>query len=291
MTSSAEDSEGSSRSRVASNSRPDGADRAEGSARSLLERHPAEERHAEQVEIGRRVGPIGVDGDDVRVLEPGERLRLFRSGPGHFEGHRAVGELAFSGQEDPGERAPAELLDEVEAGDGLAGLGEGGEGRFGDVEVGRVGPADQLVDVEDPAEAVGQVGEPLVVLVGAGGRRRPPRDGRTPRSRGRPASRDRGRGRWPGSARPGSAGLRPIFKFRSARSRASQAAGPSGWKAAGSGRRSGLEACQASSNRRASWVEAGDDASSQVPVPVGAIEPIGGQPSVKTRRRNSSSTR
>ncbi len=66
---------------------------------------------------------------------------------------------------------------------------------------------------------------------------------------------------------------------------------PRGGSRAGSGRSLRLRrgSRQASSKRRASRVAAGDDASSHVPDR--AIEPILVQPSVKTRRRNSSSTR
>ena len=113
----------------------------------------------------RRVGPVRVDRDDVRVLEPGQRLRLARAGPRDLQRHRPVGELPLLGEEDPGERPPAQLLDQVEAGDRLPGLGEGRSARGpGTCEVGRGGRADEAVDVEDPAEPVGELGEPLVVL-------------------------------------------------------------------------------------------------------------------------------
>ncbi len=93
---------------------------------------PAEIRHAEQVEVRGRVGPVGVDRNDVRVLEPGEGLGLSRAGSGDLQGHGAVGKLTLLGQEHAGKRPSAQLLDEPEAGDRLASLGEGhGRGLVG----------------------------------------------------------------------------------------------------------------------------------------------------------------
>ena len=69
---------------------------------------------------GGRVGPVRVDGDDVRVLEPGQGLRLARAGARDLHRHRPVGQLPLLGAEDPGERAPAQLLDQAEPGDRLA---------------------------------------------------------------------------------------------------------------------------------------------------------------------------
>ena len=85
---------------------------------------PAEIGHAEQVQPGRRVGSGRIDRDDVRVLEPGQHLRLRDPGAAHLQGHRPVGQLSLGGQEDAGEGAPAQFLDQLEAGDRLAGLGE-----------------------------------------------------------------------------------------------------------------------------------------------------------------------
>ena len=62
----------------------------------------------------------GIDGDDVRVLQAGELLRLREAAGGHFEGHGPVGEVALPRQVDAAEGAAAEVADQLEAGERLA---------------------------------------------------------------------------------------------------------------------------------------------------------------------------
>ena len=42
----------------------------------LEERDPAEVRHAQEMQVRGRVGPVGVDGDDMSMLQPRQGLRL-----------------------------------------------------------------------------------------------------------------------------------------------------------------------------------------------------------------------
>ena len=88
---------------------------------------------------------------------------------GDLQRHRPVRELPLLGQEDAGERPPAQLLDEAESGDRLPGLGEGDAGGGRRVEFRRLPRADQAVDVEHPAEARRHLGEPSEVSGGVGG--------------------------------------------------------------------------------------------------------------------------
>ena len=67
------------------------------------------------------VDMIRVNGDDVRVLQQGQSLRLARADARNLEGDRAIGEVPLEGEEDPGHSPSAQLLDQPEAADGLAG--------------------------------------------------------------------------------------------------------------------------------------------------------------------------
>ncbi len=57
---------------------------------------PAEVRHAEEMEPARRVGAIGVDRDDVGMLQPSQGLRLARAEPGDLEHDRPIGQPSSS---------------------------------------------------------------------------------------------------------------------------------------------------------------------------------------------------
>ena len=94
---------------------------------------PAEVGHAEEMEPARPIGAIGMHRDDVGMLEPRQGLRLAGAEPRDLEHDRAIGQPELLGAEDPGERAPAQFLDQPEAADDLARLGEGraGAGRGG----------------------------------------------------------------------------------------------------------------------------------------------------------------
>ena len=91
---------------------------------------PAEVGHAEQVEPGRPVDPMGMHRDDVGMLEPGQGLRLAGAAPADFQRDGPIRQLPFPGEEDPRERAATQLLDQVEPGDRLARLGESPGGPF-----------------------------------------------------------------------------------------------------------------------------------------------------------------
>jgi hypothetical protein len=130
----------------------------------LGQRDPAEVGHAQQVQPRGRVDPVRVDRDDVRMLQPRQRLRLARADPRHLQCDGPVRQLPLLRQEDPGERAAAQLLDEPEAGDRLAGLGQG-DGRRRRPAQGRARALrHQAVDVEDLAQARGDLGEPGLVV-------------------------------------------------------------------------------------------------------------------------------
>ena len=62
---------------------------------------PAEVRHAEEMEPSRRVGTVGVDGDNVGMLQPCQGLRLARAEPGDLEHDRPIGQPELLGAEHP----------------------------------------------------------------------------------------------------------------------------------------------------------------------------------------------
>ena len=79
----------------------------------------AEVRHAEQMEPGRRIRPIRVDRDDVSMLQSGQCLRLARAG-GVTLSTTADRLTDAPRRGRPREGAPAQFLDQSEAGDCLA---------------------------------------------------------------------------------------------------------------------------------------------------------------------------
>ena len=222
------------------------------------------------MQAGGRVGPVRVDRDDVRVLEPGQRLRLARAGARDLQGDRPVGQLPLLGEEDPGERAPAQLLDQPEPGDRLARLGErrsaargpcvrvrscaaeptrswmsrtsrscGGDLGEPGLVLGRVGrlagllaEAELLVD-QGHERVVGELGVAVAIPLDPDRLAAPPSAG-------------------PGRSAAGPAGRR------------ARASGRSGRKSRGVGRALRRRPRQAASNRRARRVAAGRRASSQV---------------------------
>ena len=210
---------GPSRSSTATRSAPDRAALHLGVGQDPRQRDPAEIGHAEQVQPRRRVGPVGVDRDDVRVLEPGQRLRLARAGPRDLQRHRPVGELPLRGAGRRGRTRPGPAPR------------PGGSPRSSGPPRGTRRPAspaslqDRSVWPEPTSpwmsktrrESRRDLGEPGEVLGRVGRPPRPPRGGRTPRRSGRPGSRRRGRGsgrdttrrrppRRPPSAGPGRRG-------------------------------------------------------------------------------------
>lgn len=123
------------------------------------------------MQAGHGIRSVRVDRNDVGVLQAGEGLRFAGAGSRDLERDGTIGELAFLGAEDAGEGAAADFGDEVEAADGLAGVGEFRRRRgraAGDVRVGGWARADDAVDIEDAAERFGAVGKSLVVLGGVG---------------------------------------------------------------------------------------------------------------------------
>ena len=130
----------------------------------LKKRDPAEIRHAEQMKPGGRIGPVRVDGDDVGVLEPRERLRLARTGSRHLERDGPVGQMPLLRKIDPRECASAQLLDQPEPRDRLAGLRERRTVLAGPTRGQCAGPAEQVVNLEDFSERVGDVRKPGPVL-------------------------------------------------------------------------------------------------------------------------------
>ena len=180
-------SAGSSRSSASTRSAPRAVLRLAGVGQDLRQGDPAEIGHAEQVQAGRRVDPVRVDRDDVRVLEPGQGLRLARARPRDLQRHRAGRPAAAPRARKTRANDPAaQLLDQEEAGDRLAGLGERRR-RARRSRPGRAGwplrrsRADEVVDVEHPAQRGGDLGESRRRTRPARGARRPPRGGRTPR--------------------------------------------------------------------------------------------------------------
>ena len=116
----------------------------------LEQRDPAEIRHAEQMQAGCRVGPVRVDGDDVGVLEPRQRLRLARAGSRHLQRDGPVGEMLLLRKVDPREGAPPQLLDQPEPRDRSGRPpGTACQSRQGPREAVCSGPADQVVNLED----------------------------------------------------------------------------------------------------------------------------------------------
>ncbi len=228
---------------------------------------------------GRRVDPVRVHRHDVGVLEPRQGLRLARAAPRDLERHRPIGQLALLGQEDPGERPAAQLLDQQEPGDRLAGFGKRARRAVAaplvddeqESVVGGRARADQLVDLQDAPKRLGNLGETGEILRRDRGSPGPPPAGRTLRRSGRRwclrPGRDSGRDttgprpfrRLP-SAGPCRRGAAPAVR-RARRRPCRLGPGIPGGRAAC---RSGSESRQACSYFRARRTAAGDDASSHV---------------------------
>ena len=68
------------------------------------------------------IGPVRVDRDDMRMLQPRQGLGLSRPGASHLEGDGPVGQVLLLREVDPTERAAAELLDEPVPRDRLPGF-------------------------------------------------------------------------------------------------------------------------------------------------------------------------
>ena len=224
-----------------------------------------------------RVDPVGVDRDDVRVLEPGQGLRLARPPTRHLQRHRAVGELRAPWRGRPCANAPRPSSSTrwnpaiVCPASGIATPGPAGRrsspstsnapSRRGRGSPGR-GPR------RPPRRGSGRSSRP------GWGPARPPRGGRIPRRSGRRPRRRAGRDGGPrqSSTRAGSPASQR--RARSARRRASRAPGRAcgsrGRYSPGSGR---SPPRQAASYRRARPTAAGEEASSQVRP--GAIVAIG----------------
>ncbi len=104
------------------------------------------------------------------VLQPGQRLRLAGAGARDLEGHQAVRQVPLLGEEDPGDPAPAELVEQSEATDRLADRRER-DGQWGGLLPGQPahGAPDEFVQVEDLADLARDRGEPGLVLGRVGG--------------------------------------------------------------------------------------------------------------------------
>ena len=135
-----------------------------GSVEYLEERDPAEVRHAKQMQAGGRVGPVGIDGNDVGVLQPRQGLRLARAGPRHLEGNGPIGQMLLLGQVNPRECPSSQLLDQAETRDRLAGLGKPGTALASPSRPGRRSPSDQIVNRHDFLKGAGEPGEPDLVF-------------------------------------------------------------------------------------------------------------------------------
>ena len=161
----------------------------------LEERDPAEIGHAEQVQTGRRVGSVRVDGDDVGVLEPRQRLRLTRAGSRHLQGDGPVGQMLLFREIDPRECASAQLLDQPEPRDRLAGLRERSSVAAGSRAIPVRGPGRSgresrgLPGTSRRCRGTGRGIPPPRAI------RRPPRGGNIPRKAKPPATRCRARDR------------------------------------------------------------------------------------------------
>ncbi len=135
-----------------------------GPVEDLEERDPAEVGHAEQMQAGGRVGPVGIDGNDVGVLQPRQGLRLARAGPRHLEGNGPIGQMLLLGQVNPRECTSSQLLDQPETRDRLAGLGQPGAALASPSRPGSRSPSDQLVNRHDFLKGAGEPGEPDLVF-------------------------------------------------------------------------------------------------------------------------------
>ena len=95
------------------------------------------------------VDVVRMNGDDVRMLEQGESLRLARAMTRNLEGHRPIGEVVLVGEKDPRHAPAAQLLDQPKANDRLADPGKWIALLSGLVIPEKVSPrVDKLVDVD-----------------------------------------------------------------------------------------------------------------------------------------------
>lgn len=129
----------------------------------LQERHPAKVRHAEQMKAGKRIGPRRIDGNDVGVLEPRQRLGLTRPGARHLEGDGSVCQMLLLGKIDPRKCPSAQLRDEPKPRNRLPGAGNEGPFARG-ARRGIARPPDQGVNLDHLLERARDVGEPGLVL-------------------------------------------------------------------------------------------------------------------------------
>src|SRR5579872_735370 len=79
----------------------------------MTEGRGAEVRHAHRLKWCDAVN--GVDGNDVRVLKPGECSRLAGQVGGYFQGDKSIGEVALPSEVDTAKRSSTEDRNQLEA--------------------------------------------------------------------------------------------------------------------------------------------------------------------------------
>ncbi len=117
----------------------------------LGQRRPAEERHAEDLEVAVAEHMLGIERDDVHVLEPRQREVLLTAPGRDLHHHRPIAERGLCGQEDAAGRAPAQLGEQPEAGEQLPNVGEYDAGRSG---------LDQALAIQEHRQLVAPSGKP-----------------------------------------------------------------------------------------------------------------------------------
>src|SRR5262249_2740976 len=138
---------------------------APGVGQHVGQRNPTEVRHAEQVKARHDVDMVRVDGNDVSMLQQGERLRFARAGARDLQGYTALRQMPPFGEEPPRDPTSADFLHQPEIADRLADPGERGGQRKG-VLPGWAAPSrtHELVDVEQLPDLAGNRGETGLIL-------------------------------------------------------------------------------------------------------------------------------
>ncbi len=158
---------GSSRSSASTRTAPERGGLNLGIGQDPRQRDAAEIGHAEQVQPGRRVDPVRVHRHDVGVLEPRQGLRLARAAPRHLERHRAdrPAGVPWPGRPARTPRAPAPRPAKSRRSSGRLRETPGPRPPVRRWPTTRedcrrcVARPDQFVDLQDPLERGGNLGE------------------------------------------------------------------------------------------------------------------------------------
>src|SRR5262245_8877029 len=106
------------------------------------------------------VGPVGIYGHNMCMLEPRQGLRLGRCSSVDLECDGPIGQMLLLGQVNSSECSSPELFHQTETGDGLAGIREQGPCLARSLRPVGGSTANQLVDCHDFLKRAGEPGKP-----------------------------------------------------------------------------------------------------------------------------------